>query len=73
MLTINYVLTSGKKFKTFSVDNFVMVRIYPKWFPQEIVKDLHACNAGLFKILKEFKLKCLCYRFGISSSFNIED
>ena len=55
-LTISYDLTSEKEFKTFTVDNFMMIRIRPKWFPQETVKDLHARSAGLFKILKEFKL-----------------
>ena len=31
-LTISYGLTSGKEFKTFIVDNFVMVQIRLKWF-----------------------------------------
>jgi len=52
MVAISYDLTSRKKFKTFSVDNFVMVQICPKWFPEGTVKDLHGCSAGLFKILK---------------------
>jgi len=34
----------------------VVVWIRPKWFPRETVKDLHVHSAGLFKILKEFKL-----------------
>jgi len=51
-LTISYTLTSEKEFKSFSVDNFVMIQICPKWFSQETVKDLHACSARLFKILK---------------------
>ena len=56
-LTRSYDLTSVKEFKTFSVDNFVMIQIRLKWFPRETVKDLHASSAGLFKILKEFKLQ----------------
>jgi len=62
-----------KEFKTISVDNFVIVLIRPKWFPQETVEDLHARSVGFFNILKKFKLQYLCYRFGISSIFNIED
>ena len=72
-LTISYDLTLEKEFKTFSIDNFVMVRICSKWFSQETVKDLQVCSAGFFNILKEFKLKYLCYRFEISFIFNIED
>ena len=72
-LIISYDLKSRKELKIFSVDNFVMIRIRLKWFPQKIVIDLHTRSAGPFKILNEFKLQYLCYRFGIGSIFNIED
>jgi len=47
---------SRKIFKTFDVDDYVMVQIYPKRFPLGTVKMLHVHNFGPFKILN--KLNC---------------
>ena len=43
--------------------------------PWGIVKDLHACSAGLFKILKKLNAYVidLFKDFGINFTFNIED
>ena len=37
-----------KKFKTFIVGNFVMVRIHLKRFPPRTIKKLHARSDSLF-------------------------
>jgi len=68
---------SRKIFKTFNVDDYVMVRIYLKQFPSGTVKILHVRSAESFKILN--KLNCNTYiinlprYYGISCTFNIKD
>ena len=58
-----------RKFKTFDVDDFVMVWIRPKRFPLGIVKKLHARCVGLFKILT--KLNDNVYDIDLPEDFKI--
>ncbi|PKU74568.1 hypothetical protein MA16_Dca003771 [Dendrobium catenatum] len=66
-----------RRFKTFEVGDFVMVRIRPERFPPGTVKKLHAKSAGPFKILKKINdnayIVDLPADFNINPSFNIED
>jgi len=66
-----------KKYKTFNVGDYMMVRICPKRFPPETVKKLHARNARRFKVLNKLNNNTyvidLSKDFGITYTFNVKD
>ena len=76
---VNYKLQAviKKKFKTFNVGDYVMVRIHLKRFLPGTVKKLHARSVGPFKILNKLNVDIyiiyLPKDFDISYTFNIED
>ncbi|PKU65889.1 hypothetical protein MA16_Dca009218 [Dendrobium catenatum] len=65
-----------KRFKEFEVEDFVMVRIRPRRFPQGSVKKLHAKSARPFKIISKINsnnyVLDLLKGFNINHTFNIE-
>ena len=75
----NYKLRADirKKIKTFNVGNYVMVRIYLKWFPSKTVKKLYVLSVGSFKILNKLNDNIyvidLPKDFDFSYTFNVKD
>jgi len=58
-----------KIFKTFTVGDYVMIQIYPKWFSWGTVEMLHARSAGPCKILN--KLNCNTHVIYIFKDYDI--